>query len=210
LRACISGLPSRWRGASVAGQRACSTDPIEKMFLGNWETNMSRCLAGIFAVAFLATALSAQEQTSVALQGNNIEVKYAAQSMKGRKIFGAAVPYGQVWRIGDKVAATFHTDSDLAFYGMTVPKGDYTLYVLPAADKWQLIINKQKGAGAYDPKLDVGRVTMTVGKAPAPVETCKVTLTKTAALSGKLELAWENTVASVPFRLDMMASDREW
>ncbi len=170
---------------------------------------MDRCLA-VFAFALLAPCLSAQEQTSVVLQGKTIEIKYAAQSMKGRKIFGSTVPYGQVWRIGDKAAPVFHTESDLAFYGMTVPKGDYTVYVLPAADKWQLIISKQKGAGAYDPKLDVGRVPMTMGKAPAPVETCKVTLTKTAALSGKLELSWENTVASAPFRLDLMASDREW
>jgi hypothetical protein len=174
------------------------------------DRGMGRCFAGVFAVAVLATGLSAQEQASVALQGNTIEVKYAGQAMNGRKIFGAAVPYGQVWRIGDKAAATLHTDGDLAFYGMTVPKGDYTLYVLPTADKWQLIVSKQKGAGVYDPKLDVGRVALMLTKAPAPVETCKVTLTKTAALSAKLELAWENTVASIPFRLDMFASDREW
>jgi hypothetical protein len=37
-----------------------------------------------------------------------------------------------------------------------------------------------------------------------------VALTKTAALSGKLELSWENVVASVPFRIDMVGSDREW
>jgi hypothetical protein len=171
---------------------------------------MKELLTCIFAAAVLAPALCAQDQTAVTLQGKNIEVKYGAQAMKGRKIFGAAVPYGQVWRVGDKAAATFHTDGDLAFYGMTVPKGDYTLYVLPAADKWQLVINKQKGAGAYDAKQDVGRVPMTMSKPAAPVETCKVTLTKTAALSGKLEVAWENTVASIPFRLDLAPTDREW
>jgi hypothetical protein len=168
------------------------------------------CLAGIFVLAILAPVLGAEERTSVVIQGNTIEVKYTGASMNGRKIFGAAVPYGQVWRIGDKAAPSFHTDADLAFYGLTVPKGDYALYVFPAADKWQLIISRQSGAAAYNPKLEVGRAPMTMGKAPAPVETCKVTLTKTAALSAKLELSWENTVASVPLRIDLVASDREW
>ena len=171
---------------------------------------MSGRLAGVFLIPVLPAVLQAQEQASVVLQGKTVAVKYAASSVSGRKIFGAAVPYGQVWRIGDKAAATLHTDADLAFYGLTVPKGDYTLYVLPAAEKWQLIISRQKGAAAYDPKLDVGRVQMTIGKTPAAVETCKVTLTKTAALSAKFELSWENTAASVPFRVDLMNPDREW
>jgi hypothetical protein len=166
--------------------------------------------AGVLSVAILATPLTAQEQASLVIQGKTIAVKHTGTAMNGRKIFGAAVPYGQVWRIGEKAAPVLHTDADLAFYGLTVPKGDYTLYVLPAADKWLLIINRQTGGAAYNPKSDVGRVAMTMAKAPAPVETSKVVLTKTAALSGKLELAWEGTVASVPFRVDMGASDREW
>lgn len=171
---------------------------------------MSRWFVGLFSIAILAVALNAQEEASVVIQGKTVAVKYAAPSMHGRKIFGGAVPYGQVWRIGDKAAPALHTDADLAFYGLTVPKGDYTLFVLPAADKWQLIISKQTGAGAYDPKLDVGRAPMTMGKPPAPLESCKVTITKTAAMSAKLEIAWENTVASVPFRIDVVAPDREW
>ena len=171
---------------------------------------MGRLFAGVFVFAILATALNAQEQTSVALQGKTIEVKYSAPAMNGRKIFGAALPYGQVWRIGDKAAPSFHTDADLAFYGATIPKGDYTLYILPEAGVWHLIISKQTGPGPYNPKMDVGRAQMTLGKSTAPVEICKVTLTKTAALSAKLEVTWENTVASVPFRLDMANSDKDW
>jgi hypothetical protein len=171
---------------------------------------MGKCLVELFVIATLAVVSRADDQTSAVIQGKAISVKYAAASMNGRRIFGAVVPYGQVWRIGDKAAASFHTDADLVFYGLTVPKGDYTLYVLPAADKWQLIINRQTGAAAYNPKMDVGRVPMTMGKAAAPVETCKIGLTKTATLAAKLELSWENTVASVPFHLDLVTSDREW
>jgi hypothetical protein len=168
------------------------------------------------ALAALAVSGFAQQpplaQTSLTVEGNNISVKYSAPSVKGRKIFGGVVPYNQVWRVGEGTAAAFHTDADIVFKGANVPKGDYTLYVLVAADKWQLIINKQSGpkALAYDPKMDLGRVAMSLAKPAAPVEICKLTLTKTAAMAGKLELAWENTVASVPFYLDKAPGDSEW
>ena len=163
---------------------------------------MKTLLTCIFAAAVLAPVLSAQAQTSVALQGKNIEVKYAAQSMSGRKIFGAAVPYGQVWRIGDKAAATLHTESDLAFYGMTVPKGDYTLYVdVKDPNNWVLVINKQTGQWGltYTPAQDLGRVKLNMSKPPASIENLKYTLTSEGGNNGKLQLEWENHIASVSF-----------
>ena len=50
----------------------------------------------------------------------------------------------------------------------------------------------------YDKKMDLGRVKMTMSKPPAPIEVYKMTLSGTGAKSGKLELAWENHIASVP------------
>jgi hypothetical protein len=58
--------------------------------------------------------------------------------------------------------------------------------------------------------MDLGRAPMTVAKAAAPIEVSKIALTKTAAMSGKLEISWENVVASVPFKLDLVNPDREW
>jgi hypothetical protein len=161
----------------------------------------------------LAGSAIAQDQASATLDGKTISVKYAAPSMKGRKIFGATVPYGKVWEIGENAPAALHTESDLAFFGLLIPKGDYSLYVLPdATAKWQLIVNKQTGpkAAAYNQKLDMGRVPMTITKSPTLIEKCRVTITKSAAMAGKLELAWENTIATIPFSLDFVPADREW
>jgi hypothetical protein len=82
---------------------------------------------------------------------------------------------------------------------VVVPKGDYSLYLLADADKWQLIISKQTGqkAKVYDPKMDLGRVPMVLRSAPAPVEICTVTLSKSAARAARLELALQDTIASV-------------
>lgn len=50
--------------------------------------------------------------------------------MKGRKIFGAVVPFDRVWLIGDKSAIAFHTDAatgedrqaDAGHDGLTSPR----------------------------------------------------------------------------------------
>ena len=147
----------------------------------------------ILALAGLGVLLaqSASEQTSVTIESKTMAVKYSA----GQKTPGPAA---------------FHTDADLAFKGFTVPKGDYTIYVVPAAGGFQLAVNKATAAKAHDAKQDVGRVPMTVSKAPAPAGTCKITLTKTAALAAKIEVSWENNVASAPFHLDRAAEHSEW
>jgi hypothetical protein len=42
---------------------------------------------------------------------------------------------------------------------------------------------------------------MDVSKPEAPIETYKMTLSSTGANAGKLQLEWENVIASVPFKV---------
>ena len=56
-----------------------------------------------------------------------------------------------------------------------------------------------KGATTDDPAKEVGRTDLTMGKPAAPVETLKISLTRTDATHGTLDIAWENVTASVPF-----------
>ena len=167
-------------------------------------------------IAGLITLASAQQpaltQTAIKMSGKSITLSYSAPSMKGRKIFGGLVPYNQVWLAGNGAAATFRTDAPLEIQGLAVPAGEYTLYVLPNAKEWQLIINKQIGPQAlkYDQKLDLGRVPMDMKKAGAPVETLKMTLSSLGSVAGKLDLAWEGTIASVPFNIDSVKASTEW
>jgi hypothetical protein len=140
-------------------------------------------------------------ETSVTINGKQIAIKYSAPSMRGRKIFGGLEPYGKVWRAGANAATSLHTDADLQIGSLTVPKGDYTLFVWLDPDQWQLIVNKQTGQWglSYDQSQDLGRVPMKMSKPSAPVETYKMTLSKEGADMGMLKLAWENTIASVTF-----------
>ncbi|MBV8902152.1 MAG: DUF2911 domain-containing protein, partial [Acidobacteriia bacterium] len=66
---------------------------------------------------------------------------------------------------------------------------------------WTLIVNKQTGQWGleYQKNRDVGRVPMMTAKPAKLVETLKVALSSTGASQGKLEIAWENYDAWVPF-----------
>jgi hypothetical protein len=173
-------------------------------------------LIGAVVAAGLSGIVLAQTATldaSVSINGKSMAVKYATSAAKGRKIFGGVVPFNKVWGISATGTATFHTDADLVFKGLVVPKGDYTLYVLPVdATNWQLIVNRQTGAKAavYDAKADVGRIAMTVAAAPAAVENCRLAVVKTAATAAKIEVAWEKTVAAATFHPDRSGTDSEW
>jgi hypothetical protein len=154
-----------------------------------------------------------QQASSVTIEGKSIAVRYSAPSANTQKVFGGIVPFNRVWQIGKGAPAAFHTDVDLILEGLSVPKGDYSLYLLPGdSAKWMLIVSRQTGQKAltYDPKSDLGRVPMKTAKAGARVETCQLGLTKTAPLAAKLDLAWEDTVGTARFHLDRVTSDPEW
>ncbi|MGA9937756.1 MAG: DUF2911 domain-containing protein [Candidatus Acidiferrales bacterium] len=77
--------------------------------------------------------------------GKTIHVNYSSPRMRGRKIFGELVPYGEPWRAGANDATTFVIDTNVNVAGKDVPTGSYTLFALPNPDSWQLIINKTTG-----------------------------------------------------------------
>ncbi len=164
------------------------------------------CLAAGVALAQMPHYTSPAATTTVAFGDKQIRISYHAPSMHGRKIFGGLVPYGEVWRAGANQATLLHTDADLTIGSLAVPKGDYSLYVLPEENQWTLIINKQTGqwgikmggATTDDPAKDLGRVVMKLSKPAAPVETFTIALTKEGG-QGRLAMSWADTVATVEF-----------
>jgi len=131
--------------------------------------------------------------------GKSIKTDYSSPRMKGRKIFGGLVPFGEVWRLGANEATTFVTSADVKVGGKDVPAGSYTLFAVPAADKWSLIINKKTGEWGVPYKYEsdeLARVDMKVSKLPAPVENFTISYEK-AGNGCTLQADWESTRASV-------------
>jgi hypothetical protein len=151
-------------------------------------------------VTACAAQLSPRMTTSVIINGKKITVGYGAPSMRGRKIMGSLVPYGEVWCAGANDATSLDTEADLDINGLKVPKGSYTLWTLPNANAWLLIVNKQTGQWHtdYNERYDLGRVKMNIRTISSPVERMKFDLSAASGNRGTLALSWETTEASVP------------
>jgi hypothetical protein len=156
--------------------------------------------------ALLACAQDASKRPSPAAQaqckftdGKTIKSDYSSPRMKGRKIFGGLVPYGEVWRAGANDATTLVTDANLNIGGKDVPSGSYTIFALPNTDKWVLIISKKTGEwgipypGQGD---DFARADISVSQLPSPVENFTISFDQTGSTCA-MHLDWEKTRASV-------------
>ena len=172
--------------------------------------------ASLFAIAALASAQMGMSHdkskrpsppASAACKfsdGKTIKVDYSSPRAKGRKIFGEAsekalVPYGEIWRTGANEATTFVTDANLKVGGKSLPAGSYTIFTIPNAGKWTLIINKKTAEWGIPYKYEadeLARVDMQVSKTAAPVENFTIAFDE-AGSKCTLRLDWENTRASV-------------
>jgi hypothetical protein len=133
--------------------------------------------------------------------GKTIAVDYSSPRMRGRKIYGGLVPYGQVWRTGANEATTFVTSANLVVGGKEVPAGSYTLFTIPSEDKWTLVISKKTGEwGTPYPgeEQDLVRVGMKVAKLPSPVENFTIAFDR-AGSTCTMHLDWEAARASAEF-----------
>lgn len=131
--------------------------------------------------------------------GKTVKIDYSSPRMKGRKIYGGLVPYGQVWRTGANEATTFVNAANVSLGGTAVSAGSYTIFTIPEADKWTLVISKKTGEwGTEYPGQgdDLARVPMKVSKTSGPVENFTISFDQ-AGGKCTLNMDWENTRASV-------------
>ena len=135
------------------------------------------------------------------IAGKKITIEYYAPSMHGRKIMGSLVPYGEVWCTGANWATKITSEGNLQMGDLKLSAGSYSIWTLPSANEWTLIINRQTGQfhRDYDPSQDFGRAKMMLKKPSAPVETFKIDLRSTGGNQGTLALDWETTEAYIPF-----------
>lgn len=135
----------------------------------------------------------------------NVWLDYGRPALRGRPLWGALVPFGQVWRLGANDATHFSTDRPVQLGTLALEPGTYTLFLLPAsADAWTLVVNRKTGMSGltYDASADVGRVPMSVTPLPQPVEQLTIAVQPGGA-SGqpRLEISWGDRRGTVPLQV---------
>jgi len=127
-------------------------------------------------------------------------VIYSRPQKNNRVIFGELIEYGKVWRLGANEATEIEFYKDVKINNIKVKKGRYTLYCIPAVDKWTIIINKETdtwGSFMYDAKKDLLRVDVPVQKQNEITEEFVMAFEKTAT-GAILIIAWDDVKLNLP------------
>ncbi|HCY81466.1 MAG TPA: hypothetical protein DHV22_07640, partial [Xanthomarina gelatinilytica] len=90
----------------------------------------------------LKKPLSPKKIVSFKVDDIELKVFYNRPSKRNREIFGALVPYNQVWRTGANEATTFETNKSLKVGTDSLPAGKYTLWTIPNDSTWHVMFNR--------------------------------------------------------------------
>jgi hypothetical protein len=138
----------------------------------------------------------------------DITVDYSSPGVKGRKIWGAVVPYDQMWRAGANNATKLTFSRDVTFAGKPVPAGAYAFFVIPSKGAWTVILSKkadQNGVGRdYKESDDLLRVQVTPKAAPFR-ERLAYLITDFTDDKASLDLEWEKLRLAIPLTVGTSA-----
>jgi hypothetical protein len=151
---------------------------------------------GLFALAAASWAARGDDKErkskngklEATVGGAQVGIEYGRPNAAGRKVFGALVPWGEIWRAGADEATTISFDKDVTIEGKPLAAGRYALFLIPGEGEWTVIFNKvadQWGAYKYDAASDALRVTVKAA-AHDMVETLEY-----AAAADRVEMRWE-------------------
>jgi len=93
----------------------------------------------------------------------DITINYHRPLVKGRKVWGGLVPYGQVWRAGANENTTIEFSDPVTVEGKPLARGIYGLHMIPTENEWTVIFSKQAaawGSFTYNQAEDALRVTV--------------------------------------------------
>ncbi len=109
---------------------------------------------------------------------SRMTIDYGQPHARGRKIFGGLVPYDEVWRLGANWATSLTLDVNVRIGDLDVPRGLYTLFLVPHEDGAELIVNRQtrQWGTDYDPSLDLGSTRLRRRSLPEAAHSLVVTL----------------------------------
>jgi hypothetical protein len=138
----------------------------------------------------------------------DITVDYSSPGVKGRKIWGAVVPYDQLWRAGANNPTKITFSRDVTVADKPVPAGTYAFFVIPSKGAWTVILNKkvdQAGTGRdYKQADDLVRVQLTPKPAPFR-ERLAYLVTDFTDDKASLDLEWEKLRLAIPIAVQTSA-----
>jgi hypothetical protein len=133
----------------------------------------------------------------------DITIEYSRPGVKGRKVFGGLVPYGEMWRTGanKNTIVTFSTDATVD--GQTLKAGSYAIFTKPGKETWDVYFYTDTENWGTPQNWDDSKVAAKTNvksySVPFDVETYAMDINNITNGGGHLEMIWEKTYVAVPF-----------
>ena len=122
----------------------------------------------------------------------DVRVTYSRPSMKGRRIFGDLVPYGEMWRTGANHSTVIDFSGPVTISDKVLPAGKYSLFTVPDQGAWAVVINRDttlSGLEGYSAEEDVFRFKA-VSRPVAPTESFVILFENLGQDQADLVLRW--------------------
>jgi hypothetical protein len=149
-------------------------------------------------------AASPKAVVSQTIGVTDISITYHRPGVKGRKIWGGLVPYGEVWRAGADENTMISFSTDVTVNGKPLAAGAYGLHTIPGASEWTIIFSRDTtawGSYSYDQSRDALRVTARPEEAPSQ-ERMLFTFDDVTDDSATLSLRWEKLRVPITIKVD--------
>ena len=133
----------------------------------------------------------------------DVTLEYSRPAMRGRTIFGDLVPFGKIWRTGANARTIVAFSNDVTVGGTKLKAGNYAIFTIPQATKWEVIFySEYQGNGApqtLDESKVAARIMTDVQPMEMPVQSFTITIDDVTSSSAVIGILWENTYVPVPF-----------
>lgn len=150
----------------------------------------------------LATRESPLDSVMIRLGDATAKLCYGRPSARGRVMVGGEDPFGLPWRMGANEPTTLHLPFPARVGSVDVAPGSYTLYAVPEADSWTIVVNDNTNRWGIplSPEVrrsDVGTFTVRPSPLQPPVETLTFRF-EGGGGSGALVYEWEGITFRIP------------
>jgi hypothetical protein len=161
-----------------------------------------------------ASRASPYDSTSFRIGGQEAKICYNRPAARERAIFGALVPWDQLWRMGANEPTTLHLPFPAEVAGIPVGGGKYSIYTVPSTREWVVVVNASTSQGGltrdegqfqnqYTDEVraqEVGRALVPSERITGPVEQLTIRAEASGADAADLIVEWENTRVRIPVR----------
>ncbi len=161
----------------------------------------------VLAVAMSAprtasTQVRASEAATVSqtVDGTTVSIAYSRPQARGRdSLFGRVVHFGDTWTPGANWATTIEVSKDVQVAGAALPKGKYSVWMVPRAGDWTVIFDPdERRFHTRRPRESANQIRLTVTPDEGPhVEVLTWSFPSVRRDGATLQMQWGTTVIAL-------------